>query len=92
MMERRARIQRRLKFNDPEWGLFGRQTGSPPLIWLCAILFVGMLPVTLLQSWLGDSVWLWAAATFLAMELSVMHAALSHLGKGEGNTPLTKQA
>ena len=66
------------KFRDPVWGLFGSRTGSPALLWLRAVLVLGVLPMGLLQNWIGmDVVWLWFAGAFVAMELSLMHLALS---------------
>ncbi|WP_294305904.1 hypothetical protein [uncultured Sphingomonas sp.] len=66
------------KFRDPDWGLFGSRTGGPALLWLRAVLFLGILPMGLLQSWIGmEVVRLWFASTFVAIELSLMHAALS---------------
>jgi len=66
------------RFNDPEWGLFGSRTGSPALLWVRAILVLGILPMGLLQNWIGmDVVRLWFAGGFVAMELSIMHLALS---------------
>lgn len=66
------------KFRDPDWGLFGSRTGSPALQWLRAVLVIGILPLALLQNWIGmEVVWLWFAGAFVAMELSIMHAALS---------------
>jgi hypothetical protein len=67
-------------FLDAEWGLFGSRAGSPALLWLRAILVVGILPMGLLQNVIGmDVVWLWAAGGFVAMELSLMQVALSQL-------------
>ncbi|UYY76804.1 hypothetical protein [Sphingomonas sp. R1] len=66
------------KFRDPNWGLFGNRTGSPALLWLRAALVVGIVPITLLQKWIGiEVVWLWVAGAFVAVELSIMHVALS---------------
>jgi hypothetical protein len=66
------------KFSDPEWGLFGSRAGSPALLWLRAILVMGILPMGLLQNWIGlDVVMLWFWGAFVAMELSIMHAALT---------------
>jgi hypothetical protein len=66
------------KFRDPDWGLFGSRTGGPALLWLRAVLVLGTLPMGLLQNWIGmEVVWLWCAGAFLAMELSLMHLALS---------------
>lgn len=66
------------KFRDPDWGLFGSRTGSPALLWLRAVLVLGILPLALLQNWIGmEVVWLWFAGAFVAMELSIMHIALS---------------
>ena len=69
---------RRMKLSGPEWGMFGSRTGSPSLQWLRAILVFGILPVVLFQKLIGtDVVWLWAAGAFVAIELSLMHVALS---------------
>ena len=66
------------RFSDPDWGLFGSRAGSPALLWLRAILVVGILPMGLLQNRIGmDVVCLWFAGGFVAMELSLMHLALS---------------
>ena len=70
-------------FADPEWGLFGRRAGSPALLWLRAVLFVGIFPAVLLQHWIGvDVVMLWFWGGFVAIELSLMHAALSRSDEG----------
>lgn len=66
------------KLLDPDWGLLGRRAGSPALLWLRAILVLGILPLALLQNWIGlDVVLLWFASAFVSMELSIMHLALS---------------
>lgn len=66
------------RFSDPDCGLFGSRAGSPALLWLRAILVVGILPMGLLQNRIGmDVVCLWFAGGFVAMELSLMHLALS---------------
>ncbi len=66
------------RFNDPDWGLFGSRVGSPALLWVRAILVLGILPMGLLQNWIGmDAVLLWFAGGFVAAELSIMHLALS---------------
>ncbi len=66
------------KFSDPEWGLFGKETGTPPLLWIRAILVIGLLPAYLLQHWTGvQAGWLWFLAAFVAVELSIMHAAIA---------------
>lgn len=66
------------KFRDPDWGLFGSRTGGPALLWLRAVLVLGILPMALLQNWIGmEVVWLWSAGAFVAMELSLMHFAIS---------------
>jgi len=69
---------RRKKLSDPEWGVFGSRTGSLALQWLRAILVFGILPVGLSQKLIGtEVVALWSAGAFVAIELSLMHAALS---------------
>lgn len=69
---------RRKSLADPEWGAFGSRTGPPALRWLRAILVFGILPVVLLQKLIGaEVVGVWAAGTFLVMELTMMHMALS---------------
>jgi len=69
---------RRKKLSDPEWGMFGNRTGPSALQWLRVVFVFGLLPVVFLQHWIGmEVVALWAAGTFLATELSLMHAALS---------------
>jgi fatty acid desaturase len=66
------------KVLDPNWGFFGSRGGSPALLWLRTVLVIGVLPMMLLQYWTGiEVVWLWLAGAFVAMELSVMHLALS---------------
>ena len=65
------------RFRDPDWGLFGSRTGPPALLRLRAMLYLGLFPIALLQNVIGVEVlWLWFAGTFVAMELSMMHAAL----------------
>lgn len=62
---------------DPEWGLFGQRTGNLPLLWVRAILVLGILPAYVLQHVIGgQSGWLWFLAAFIVMELSIMHAAI----------------
>jgi hypothetical protein len=75
-MERDYTAQgRAMRFLDPEWGLFGWRTGSPALLALRAVLFVGMLPIAMLMEVIAiEVVHLWAACLFVAMELSIMHA------------------
>ena len=69
---------RRKNLSDPEWGVFGSRTGSPALLWLRAILVFGILPVGLFQTVIGmEVVAFWTAGAFVAVELSLMHAALS---------------
>ncbi|OAN65919.1 hypothetical protein A7X12_14340 [Sphingomonas sp. TDK1] len=66
------------KFRDSDWGLFGSRAGSSALLWLRAVLVLGLLPLGLLQNWIGmEVVWLWFAGAFVAVELSLMHLALS---------------
>ncbi|NYT42903.1 hypothetical protein HZY97_19170 [Sphingomonas sp. R-74633] len=78
MRANKASPRRAIGMRDPEWGLFGGRTGAPALIWLRAILFLGIFPAMLLQAWIGEAIWLWVAGTFVAMELSLMHIALEH--------------
>ena len=69
------------KFSDPEWGLFGKRTGTSPLLWIRALLVVGVLPVYLVQHWTGvQAGWLWFSATFVVIELSIMYAAIDAHG------------
>ncbi|WP_443750050.1 hypothetical protein [Asticcacaulis solisilvae] len=69
---------RPIRFRDPDWGLFGRRAGTAALLGVRAVLFLGMMPLALLQHWVGmDVVKLWVAGTFVAMELSIIYAALS---------------
>ncbi len=69
---------RRIKLLDPDWGLFGSRAGSPALLWLRAVLFLGAFVMQFLRNRVGDEVFLlWIAGTFVAMSLSMMHAALS---------------
>ena len=71
-------LGRPIKLRDPDWGLFGRRAGTPALLWLRAILVLGILPLGLLQNAIGAGVvQLWFFGAFVAMELSIMHAALS---------------
>lgn len=63
--------------SDKMWGLFGTRAGNASLLWLRAVLVMGLIPVALLQAWLGTEVlYLWLAAAFVVMQLSLMHAAL----------------
>ncbi|WP_321326942.1 hypothetical protein [uncultured Parasphingorhabdus sp.] len=65
------------KLSDPEWGLFGRNFGTPLILKVRAILFLGTIPAALMQNWLGPEIfYLWFAATFLSLELSLMYGAL----------------
>lgn len=65
-------------FGDPDWGLFGRRVGTPTLLWVRAILFIGLFPAVVLQNWTGvDFAMLWFWGGFVAIELSIMHTALS---------------
>lgn len=69
---------KRKRYADPDWGIFGARTGSPPLLWLRVLLLSGLVLTILFQNRIGrDIVLLWAAATFIALELSLMHMALS---------------
>lgn len=66
------------KFFDPDWGLLGKRVGTPALIWVRAALYLGVLPIFLLQHWTGVKAgWLWFACTFVAIQLSIMHAAIT---------------
>ena len=48
-----------------------------PLLWVRAILVMGVLPAYLVQHWTGvEAGWLWFAAAFVAMELSIMYLAI----------------
>jgi hypothetical protein len=71
-----------LPFRDPDWGLFGSRVGDRLLLWVRAVLFLGALPAFLVQHWsdipAGD---LWFAATFLAIELSIIHAIFDALNR-----------
>jgi hypothetical protein len=50
-------------FSDPVWGVLGTRWGDAPLNWLRAILVLGLLPIALLQAWVGTEViYLWLAA------------------------------
>jgi hypothetical protein len=63
--------------SDPVWGLFGSRWGDVAHNWLRAVLIFGLLPVALFHAWLGtDVLHLWLVATFVAMELGLMHGAL----------------
>lgn len=69
------------KFSDPEWGLFGKRTGTSPLLWIRALLVVGVLPAYLLEHWTGvPAGWLWFSAAFVVIELSIMHVAIDAHG------------
>ena len=64
------------KLSDPEWGLFGQRVGTKPLLWIRAILVLGLLPATLLHNWIGVQIlWLWFSAALVALELSLIHVA-----------------
>lgn len=65
------------KLFDPEWGLFGQKMGPPPLSWIRAILCLGLFPAMLLQNWIGfQTLMLWVSATFVVLEVSIMHLAI----------------
>ena len=69
-----------MSLTDPDWGLFGRRVGPPALLWLRAVLVLGIVPLAFLKPWIGaDVVLLWFAGGFVATELSLMHLAQSHL-------------
>jgi hypothetical protein len=64
-------------FFDPEWGLFGKRAGTPLLLWVRALLPLGIVPAQIVQEQTGVEVgWLWFASTFVVMELSLMHAVI----------------
>jgi hypothetical protein len=65
------------KFRDPEWGLFGSRTGTPTLFLLRAVLSIGILPLALIEPWIGTGpVVLWLAGAFVAIELGIIELAL----------------
>ncbi|WP_157132614.1 hypothetical protein [Novosphingobium nitrogenifigens] len=73
---------KRKKFFDPDWGLFGIRTGSPKLLWVRAILFLGAMPLALTQAWVGIAiVQLWWASLFVVMILSLMYGAIDTQSK-----------
>lgn len=64
-------------FSDPEWGLFGKRAGTPLLLWIRAILLLGVPPTYVVQHWTGvEAGLLWFASAFVVMELSIMHAVI----------------
>lgn len=65
------------KFLDPDWGLFGKRVGSPALLWVRAVLVLGIIPIFTIESFTSAGViGLWMAGSFVVMELSLLHAAL----------------
>ena len=65
------------KFLDPDWGLFGKRVGSPALLWIRAVLVLGIIPIFTVESFIPvGAIGLWMAGSFVAMELSLLHAAL----------------
>jgi len=65
------------KFLDPDWGLFRKRAGSKALLWVRAVLLLGILPIFTMESFVeAGGIWLWMAGSFVAMELSLLHAAL----------------
>lgn len=82
MQGNEARPGGSVKFKDPEWGLFGQRTGNLPLLWVRAILVLGVLPAYVLQHMIGGQAGgLWFSAAFVVMELSIMHAAIDAKGR-----------
>lgn len=68
---------KRKKFLDPDWGLFGTRAGSPKLLWVRAVLFLGAMPLALAQAWVGIAiVQLWWASLFVVMILSMMYGVI----------------
>ena len=65
------------KLFDPDWGLFGKRVGSPALLWIRAVLVLGIIPIFTVESFISvGTIGLWMAGAFVAMELSLLHAAL----------------
>lgn len=63
--------------SDPEWGLFGKNAGDAPLLWIRAVLIIGVIPMQIIQDLVGVAVGrLWFSAAFVAMELSLMYVAI----------------
>lgn len=69
---------RRVKFSDPEWGLFGTRTGNRPLKILRAVLFFEVIAALVLTGRERTDLLLLAAASFaVAMMLSLIHVGLN---------------
>lgn len=64
-------------FLDADWGLFGKRAGSPLLLWVRAILVLGIIPILIIESFTSvEVIWLWMAGSFVVIELSLLHVAL----------------
>ncbi|MEP4212998.1 MAG: hypothetical protein ABJL11_10940 [Parasphingorhabdus sp.] len=66
-----------LKLSDKNWGLFGKEVGTPFLLWTRAVLFLGCFPGMLIMNIVGPMVFfLWFAAAMLSLLVSLMFAAM----------------
>jgi hypothetical protein len=75
-MKADERARGAIRLRDRDWGLFGSRAGTPALLRVRAVLFVGLLPLMLAHEWTGDAVVvLWFCGAFVAIELSILHAA-----------------
>lgn len=75
---------RRTKLNDPRWGVFGTQTGSPVLLAVRAVLFIELLAAMPFVGLVGSELLhLAAASAGVAMMLSFIHAGLAMAAEGE---------
>ncbi len=69
---------RRIKFSDPEWGLFGSRSGNRPLQVVRAALLLEFIVTLLLTGKGRTDLLLLAAASFaVAMALTIIHVGLN---------------
>ena len=74
---------RRVKFSDPEWGLFGSRSGNRPLQVLRAVLFFEFIVALVLTGRDRTDLLLLAAASFaVTMMLSIIHIGLNTQAQG----------
>lgn len=75
---RRWPSMRRVKFSDPEWGLFGTRSGNRPLRVVRAVLFFEFLVALVLTARERTDLLLFAVASFsVTLMLSIIHIGLN---------------
>ena len=69
---------RKIKFADPEWGIFGSRGGEPGLLRVRAVLFVEFILAILLSGRNGSDVLVLSfAGLMVAMMLTIIHVGLT---------------